>query len=217
VGAGYLAALVVASVAIILTPGPSLMFVLARAIAWGRWTAYLTAIGNALGLFVVASVVAIGLGPVFSRFPAALLVVQVLGGLYLVHLGVKALRHRQELAASMLQVEESRPPWHTIVREGFMVGVLNPKSLIFFAAVFPQFIDPAGASATAQLLLFGLIFAVLCVLLDGTWGLLVGSTRDWFVTSGGRLLAMRTVGGVVMVLLGVLVLLPLAWEAVRAR
>ncbi len=212
VGTKYLVAVTLACIAIILAPGPSVMFVLARAIAWGRWTAYLTAIGNALGMFTLSVVVAIGLGPIFQRYPLVLLLAQALGGLYLIYLGVQALRHRRAHVDAMLTVDEAKPSPARIIREGFMVGVLNPKGLVFFAAVFPQFIDPDGGPVTIQLLIFGAIFAVLCILLDGTWGLIVGSSRDWFVNSDGRLLTLRIIGGLVMITLGVLVLIPLGWS-----
>ena len=105
----------------------------------------------------------------------------------------------------MLAIDEDRPSLVGTMRQGFAVGVLNPKALVFFSAVFPQFVDTGAGPILVQLLIFGLIFAVLAGLLDGTWGLLVGSSRDWFATSSGRLVALRTIGGTVMVLLGVLV------------
>jgi len=129
------------------------------------------------------------------------MVVQVLGGLYLIHLGIDAYRHRQEHADDMIKIEEVKPSNFQILRQGFTVGALNPKALVFFSAVFPQFVDAEAGSITFQLLMFGLIFAVLSFLLDGMWGLLVGSSRDWFVTSKNRLVVLRVVGAVVMMAL----------------
>jgi threonine/homoserine/homoserine lactone efflux protein len=136
-------------------------------------------------------------------------VVQVLGGLYLIHLGIDAYRHRQEHADDMIKVEEIKPSNFQILRQGFTVGALNPKALVFFSAVFPQFVDSEAGSITFQLLMFGLIFAFLSFILDGSWGLLVGSSRDWFVTSKNRLVVLRTIGAAVMMALGVGVLVPL--------
>lgn len=201
----------VASVAIILAPGPSVMFVIARAVAWGRATAVLTAAGNAIGLALLSLAIAVGLGPLLQSSPALLEAVQLLGGLYLVYLGVGALRHRHAHASDMLDTSGGRPSHAASVRQGLAVGVLNPKALVFFSAVFPQFLDPQAASITVQLALFGAIFAVLALVLDGTWGVVVGSSRDWFARSQGRLVTLRTMGGSVMVTLGVLVILPLAW------
>ena len=204
----HLLEFILASAAIILVPGPSVMFTIARAVAWGRGTAMLTVVGNALGMVVLSTLIAIGLGPALQRSHTLLVTVQAAGGLYLIYLGWQALRHRQEHADDMVALNESKPSnWQT-VRQGFMVGVLNPKALVFFAAIFPQFVEPEAGSVTVQLLVFGLIFAGLAVLLDGSWALIVGTSRDWFVTSRNRLVFLRTVGGVVMVLLGIFVLIP---------
>jgi len=204
--------LVIASVAIILIPGPSVMFVIARAVAWGRVTAVLTALGNALGMLLLSVFIAIGLGPLLQRSELLLMVVQVLGGLYLIHLGFDAYRNRQEHADDMIKIEEARPNNFQILRQGFTVGALNPKALVFFSAVFPQFVDAEAGSITFQLLMFGVIFAVLSFLLDGMWGLLVGSSRDWFVTSKNRLVVLRVIGAVVMMALGIGVIVPVLIE-----
>ncbi len=203
---------VLASVAIILVPGPSVMFVIARAVAWGRMTAAITALGNALGMLLLSVFIAVGLGPLLQRYELLLIVVQVLGGMYLIHLGIDAWRHRQEHADDMVKIEEVKPSNYQILRQGFTVGALNPKALVFFSAVFPQFVDPDVGSITIQLLIFGAIFTALALLLDGTWGVLVGSSRDWFVTSRNRLVFLRTVGAVVMMALGVGVMIPIIFD-----
>ena len=203
---------VLASVAIILVPGPSVMFVIARAVAWGRITAAITALGNALGMLLLSVFIAIGLGPLLQRYELLLVVVQVLGGMYLIHLGIDAWRHRQEHADDMVKIEEVKPSSYQILRQGFTVGALNPKALVFFSAVFPQFVDPDAGSITIQLLIFGAIFTALALLLDGTWGVLVGSSRDWFVTSRNRLVFLRTVGSLVMMALGVGVMIPIIFD-----
>ncbi len=203
---------VLASVAIILVPGPSVMFVIARAVAWGRMTAVITALGNALGMLLLSVFIAVGLGPLLQKYALLLIVVQVLGGLYLIHLGIDAWRHRQEHADDMVKIEEVKPSSYQILRQGFTVGALNPKALVFFSAVFPQFVDPDVGSITIQLLIFGAIFTALALLLDGTWGVLVGSSRDWFVTSRNRLVFLRTVGAVVMMALGVGVMIPIIFD-----
>lgn len=206
---------ILASVAIILVPGPSVMFVIARAVAWGRLTAVLTAIGNALGMLLLSVFIAVGLGPLLQRYALLLIVVQVLGGMYLIHLGIDAWRHKQEHADDMVKIEEVKPSNYQILRQGFTVGALNPKALVFFSAVFPQFVDPDVGSITIQLLIFGAIFTALALVLDGTWGVLVGSSRDWFVTSRNRLVFLRTVGAVVMMALGVGVIIPIIFHYLK--
>ena len=210
-----MAQFVLASVAIILVPGPSVMFVIARAVAWGRLTALLTALGNALGMLLLSVFIAVGLGPLLQRYELLLIVVQVLGGMYLIHLGIDAWRHKQEHADDMVKIEEVKPSNYQILRQGFTVGALNPKALVFFSAVFPQFVDPDVGSITIQLLIFGAIFTALALVLDGTWGVLVGSSRDWFVTSRKRLVFLRTVGAVVMMALGVGVIIPIIFDYLK--
>lgn len=195
-----------ASFIIILVPGPSVLFAVARAVAWGRLTAVLTVVGNAAGMLVLAALLAFGFGPVLERSPALYAAVQWAGGLYLVWLGIDALRHRETHAADMVDQGPQRPTHWRTLREGFVVGILNPKALVFFAAVFPQFVDPARGAVSAQLMALGAVFATIAVLSDGTWALVAGTARQWLANSPRRLVQMRIVGGVVMIGLGVAVL-----------
>jgi threonine/homoserine/homoserine lactone efflux protein len=144
-----------------------------------------------------------------QRSELLLIFVQVLGGLYLIYLGIDALKHRRLHAADMVAINELKPAKPQVVKQGFMVGVLNPKALVFFSAIFPQFVDASVGSITIQMIWFGVIFAALAFLLDGMWAVVVGGSRDWFANSQSRLVALRTMGGVVMLLLGVLVIVPL--------
>jgi len=102
--------------------------------------------------------------------------------------------------------QASHPTALRSIRDGFWVGALNPKAVVFFAAVLPQFVDIDGGQVTAQLLFLGLIFAILAFISDGSWGLLAGTARAWLATDERRLVALRTTGGIVMVILGLAVL-----------
>jgi threonine/homoserine/homoserine lactone efflux protein len=204
-----------ACVAIMLAPGPSVMFTIARAVAWGRGTALLTVLGNALGMLILSLIIALGLGPLLQRSELLLVSVQLLGGLYLIYLGIDALKNRQLHAADMVAIKEAKPAQLDVVRQGFMVGVLNPKALVFFSAIFPQFVDASVGSITVQMVWFGFIFAALAFLLDGMWAVIVGGSRDWFANSTARLVLLRTIGGVVMVLLGILVIIPVIWNLIN--
>ena len=201
-----LAAFFISSALIILVPGPSVLFTLARGVAWGRVVAVLTVLGNSLGTILLAEMMAVGLGPLLQRSKPLSIVLQVAGGAYLLWLGVDALRHRKEHAQAMTKREPQRPTNLMIVRQGFVVGILNPKSLVFFGAVFPHFVDRSHGSVTAQLLLLGAIFTVMGFVSDATWGLIAGTAREWLADSPKRLEMLRTIGGVVMCALGVLIL-----------
>jgi threonine/homoserine/homoserine lactone efflux protein len=191
---------------IILAPGPSVLFVIARAIAWGRVTAVLTVLGNCLGAFTLSALVAFGVGPILQKYHIAYVGVQWGGGLYLIYLGIDAIRHRSIHASDMTNQGPIGPDPLKSIRDGFWVGVLNPKGMVFFAAVLPQFIDINRGSVTTQLLFLGLTFCVIAFVSDGMWGLLAGTARAWLAKSNTRLEKLRAAGGLVMIVLGIAVL-----------
>jgi threonine/homoserine/homoserine lactone efflux protein len=197
---------IVAAMVIILAPGPSVLFVIARAIAWGRATAVFTVAGNVTGAFSLSVFVALGLGPVLERSELAYIAVQWGGGLYLMYLGIEAIWKRSVHAADMANQGDIAPSIRRSVRDGFWVGALNPKGIVFFAAVLPQFIDRERGSITAQLIFLGAVFAVLAFVSDGSWGVLAGTARNWLATDSKRLEKLRATGGVIMILLGLQVL-----------
>ena len=196
----------IAAMIIILAPGPSVLFVIARAIAWGRATAVLTVLGNVSGSFVLSTTVALGLGPILQKFHLAYIAVQWGGGLYLIYLGIDAIRQRAVHASDMTNQGPISPTSLRAIRDGFWVGVLNPKAIVFFAAVLPQFVDIEGDNVTIQLIFLGLTFCVLAFISDGTWGLLAGTARNWLASSNSRLERLRAFGGIVMITLGVAIL-----------
>ena len=198
---------IVAAMVIILAPGPSVLFVIARAISWGRTVAIFTVAGNVTGSFVLSVFVAIGLGPLLQRSELAYTGIQWAGGLYLMYLGVDAIRHRAVHAADMRNQGDRAPTVARSIRDGFWVGSLNPKAMVFYAAVLPQFIDRERGSVTAQLILLGAIFSILAFISDGTWGLLAGAARQWLATDANRLEKLRAGGGSIMIMLGVAVLI----------
>lgn len=200
----------VAAILIILAPGPSVLFAIARAIAWGRATAIATVAGNALGMFSLSILIAFGLGPILEESDLAFLSVQILGGLYLIYLGIDALRHSKVHAEDMVNQGDTRPNAMKSIKDGFWVGALNPKGLVFFAAILPQFLDKNSENLTAQLLIMGATFALLAFLGDGTWGVLAGTVRFWMANSPIRLIRLRQLGGVVIVLLGIFTLISAA-------
>ena len=196
----------IAAVAIILAPGPSVLFTIARAIAWGRRTSILTVLGNTSGAFVLSTLVALGIGPVLQKYHLAYVAVQWGGGLYLIYLGIDAIRKRAVHATDMTNQGPIGPTPLASIRDGFWVGVLNPKAIVFFAAVLPQFVDIDGGKVTTQLLFLGLTFCVLAFVTDGAWGLLAGTARIWLAKSNDRLERLRAVGGNVLIILGIAVL-----------
>jgi threonine/homoserine/homoserine lactone efflux protein len=193
----------IATVLIILAPGPSVLFTIARAIAWGRVAAIATVIGNAFGMFLVSVLVAFGLGPLLQSSKLFFNGIQWAGGAYLIYLGYAAIAASRVDAQGMQKTEGNKPSFFTSLKNGFWVGVLNPKSIVFFAAILPQFVDQEKNNVTAQLLLLGAIFATIALISDGSYGLLAGTIRSWLAGDVKRLIFMRRFGGVVMIGLGV--------------
>jgi len=197
----------VAAIIIIIAPGPSVLFVIARAVAWGRKVAVLTVAGNVSGSLVLSTLVALGVGPILQRWHVTYIAVQWAGGLYLMYLGLDAIRKRAVHAADMTNQGPIAPTVRQSIRDGFWVGVLNPKAIVFFAAVLPQFVDIDDGAVTSQLIFLGLVFCVLAFISDGTWGLLAGTARAWLATDAKRLERLRAAGGTIMIILGVAVLI----------
>jgi len=183
---------------LIVVPGPSVLFVIGRALTVGRRAALATVAGNSAGVYVQAAAVALGLGLVLERSQLVFSVVKLLGALYLVWLGIQAIRDRKALAEALAA---GVPPARGTgaFRDGFLVGVTNPKATIFFAAVLPQFVAPAAGSVPAQMLLLGLVFVGIALVSDSSWALAAGAARSWLARSRGTQEALGVAGGTVMI------------------
>jgi threonine/homoserine/homoserine lactone efflux protein len=142
-----------------------------------------------------------------QRSDLAYKAVQWGGGMYLIYLGLDAIKHRHIHAADMTNQGGSAPGLVKSMRDGFWVGALNPKAIVFYAAVLPQFIDRNRGHITGQLILLGGIFSALAFISDGSWGLLAGTVRQWLATEPRRLEKLRATGGSIMIILGLAVLI----------
>jgi threonine/homoserine/homoserine lactone efflux protein len=190
----------IAGVVLVLIPGPSVMFVVSRALAHGRRAALTSVAGNTTGAALVSATVALGFGAVAAQSVAVFTVVKFIGAAYLVYLGVQTFRRRGDLAAAL--GGPAAPPDRRLYWQGVVVGVTNPKVAIFFAAMLPQFVDTAAGNPTTQMLVLGLLFAVLAASLDSMWGLAAGAVRNWFATSPARLRRVGGLGGLMMITMG---------------
>jgi len=202
VPADRLLAFAVMSFLLILVPGPSVLFVIGRALAHGRRAALTTVLGNTLGAYALVVAVALGIGSIVERSVLVFTALKLAGAAYLVYLGVRTWRERGSLHAPTVEAGETRGALRTFW-EGFTVGVSNPKTIVFFAAVLPQFVDPAQGHVTLQMLVLGLVFNLIAVVSDSAWGLAAAVARDWFVSSPRRLSLVGGIGGITMIGLGV--------------
>jgi threonine/homoserine/homoserine lactone efflux protein len=191
-----------AALIIIAIPGPSVLFVVGRALTYGRPVALSSVLGNTLGLACAMVLVALGLGAVVAESVVVFTVIKLVGAAYMIWLGVQALRHRRALH---VEPDKRRPPigLGRAVRQGFVVGISNPKGFIMFAAVLPQFVDRSSGDVTAQMLTLGTLAVVIGFLCDSLWGVLASQFRTWFDDSPARGRRLGSAGGVSMIGLGV--------------
>jgi len=198
-----LIAFTLVAIPIILVPGPSVLFVIGRSLSLGRVGGLLSVVGNAIGGFVVVVAVAFGVGVIIAQSVVLFTVVKIAGALYLIYLGVQAIRHRKQ---GSLDATAGAAPVGGRLRllvQGFIVGVTNPKTIVFFVAVLPQFVDYTAGGIPLQMLLLGTIFIVIALATDSVWALIAGVARDWFARSPRRIETLGATGGVVMIGLGV--------------
>jgi threonine/homoserine/homoserine lactone efflux protein len=196
----HLLTFAVAAALLIALPGPSVLFVIGRTLALGRRAGLLSVVGNASGMLIQTSLVALGVGALVAESIVVLTVIKFAGATYLVFLGIQAIRHRDRVAAPV----ERATPRSTLrlLGEGFVVGVTNPKSIVFFVAILPQFVDPTAGAIPGQLAELGLVFVLLALVMDSTWVITAGAARLWFARSPKRLSNLGVVGGVAMIGLG---------------
>ena len=197
----HLLAFTLTAFVLIAIPGPSVLFTVSRAIALGRTAGVATVAGNTVGAFAQVVAVAFGIGPLVERSVAVFTVLKLAGACYLMFLGVQAIRHRRSLAAA-LGAEVERKTTVKMMADGFAVGATNPKVIVFFAAMLPQFVDRQAGHVPVQIIALGAIFAGIALLSDSTWALAAGTVRAWLSSSPRRLEALGGTGGLLMIGIG---------------
>ena len=123
------------------------------------------------------------------------------GAAYLIFLGAQAIRHRRSLTEAVA-VQYRRIRDRRVLAEGFVVGLTNPKTIVFFAAALPQFVDRGSGSVTTQLLVLGVLFPAIALVSDSVWAVVAGTARDWLARSPRRLAAVGGTGGMAMIGIG---------------
>jgi threonine/homoserine/homoserine lactone efflux protein len=198
---GHLLAYLITILVLVVIPGPSVLFVVSRGVALGRRAALATVVGSTAGIAVLTAVVALGLGSIVEQSLAVFTVIKIAGAAYMVYLGVRMFRDRDELARIVDAAVVPRG-MRRMLREGFVVGVTNPKALILQTAVLPQFVDPKAGSVQLQLAALGGILLLVGFCTDGAWALAAGTARVWISRSPRRLELIGGTGGLVLIGLG---------------
>lgn len=197
-------AFILASALFIQLPGPSLLFTIGRALTVGRRDALLSVLGNAIGVTTQVLLVAVGLGAVVAASSQAYVVLKVGGAAYVIWLGIQAIRHRADARTALGGVDASvvRASSLRSLRIGFTVGVTNPKTIIFFVAFLPQFVNEPAGHTGLQIALLGVVFGVMAAFSDSIWAIAAGKARDWFARQPTRLDKLGVAGGLMMIGLG---------------
>jgi threonine/homoserine/homoserine lactone efflux protein len=196
-----LSAFLLVALLIVAVPGPSVLFVIGRALTLGRRGALITVLGNATGTLVQVIAVAVGIGALVERSILAFTVLKFAGAAYLIFLGVQAIRHRRVFA---IQSTVAAEPTRTgrVLREGFLVGITNPKTTVFFTAALPPFVNPTAGAVPLQMLLLGVVFVGIALVTDSIWALSAGTARTWLARSPRRIEGIGAASGLVMIGLG---------------
>ena len=198
---GHLLAFALISFALIVVPGPNVLFVISRSLMLGRAAGVGSALGGDVGVYAQVAAVAFGVGAVVERSVAVFTVIKLAGAAYLVFLGVQAVRHRRSLGDALHTAVDQKSA-RRILRDGFVVGVSNPKAIVFFAAVLPQFVDASAGHVPLQMMLLGTVFVAIAAVCDSTWAVAAGTARAWVARSPRRLELVGGAGGLVMIGIG---------------
>jgi threonine/homoserine/homoserine lactone efflux protein len=187
-----------AALALAVVPGPAVLYIVARSIDQGRMAGAVSALGIAVGGLIHATAATIGLSALLASSATAFAIVKYAGAAYLILLGVIRLLSREDAT-----VELAPPrPRRRLFRDGVVVNVLNPKTALFFLAFLPQFVDPDGTAAAAQIFVLGLIFVAIALASDSVWALTAGTLGGLLKRSRAYLAVRRWVTGTVFVALG---------------
>lgn len=189
------------SLVIIAIPGPSVMFAISRALVLGRRGAILTVVGNGIGVLAQALAVAVGLGVLIQANDVLMHTIRLGGAAFLVYLGFTAIRHRRD--GLDISTPLAQPTSTHLLRESIVVGLSNPKTIVFFTAIFPQFVNPANGPLVWQMVELGFVFVFFGISGDAVYALAAGAARDWFARSPQRLVVIRTIGGSLILGLGI--------------
>lgn len=199
-----LATFLLAALILIVIPGPSVLFVIGRSLAYGRRGGLLSVVGNGLGTIPLVIAVALGVGTIVAQSVLLFTIIKLLGAAYLVYLGIQAIRHRNDGNVTDAGAQPHRAlSTAVMLRQGFLVGVTNPKTIVFFVAVLPQFVNFPAGNIALQMILLGMLAVTIGFVCDAIWALLAGTARTWFARSPRRLSGIRASGGVLMMGLGV--------------
>jgi threonine/homoserine/homoserine lactone efflux protein len=191
---------ITASLALLLTPGPAVLYIVARSVDQGRKAGLVSVLGIEVGTLFHIAAAALGLSALLMSSALLFDIVKYLGAAYLIYLGIRKLMSKDEMAEIGVDKQQKLSQ---IFRQGVIVNVLNPKTALFFFAFLPQFVDPARGSVPLQMIMLGTIFVLLASTTDGLYALLAGTFGSWLKGNRRFMRVQRYVTGTVYIGLGV--------------
>jgi threonine/homoserine/homoserine lactone efflux protein len=191
---------VVAALALLMVPGPAVLYIVARSIHQGRRAGLASVLGIHVGTLVHIAAATVGLSALVVSSAVAFTAVKIAGAVYLVGLGLWTLLSRSSETEVALGGERNL---RRAFAQGIVVNVLNPKTALFFLAFLPQFVDPNAANPALQIAFLGCLFAVLGLITDSLWAVAAGTAGGMLRRSRRFLRGQRYVTGTVYVGLGV--------------
>ncbi len=194
-----------ASLALIVVPGPDMIYVLTRSLSQGRSAGLVSAVGVCSGVLVHTAFAAVGLSAILAQSAVAFSVLKYAGAAYLLYLGIRTILDREGFAAPG-RAERARLV--TVFRQGVLSNVLNPKVALFFLAFLPQFVDPQAGAAGLQMLAFGIAFTLMGLAVLSVVALFSGALGEWLRSRSSFAGALRWLTGSVLVGLGLRLAIP---------
>ena len=195
-----LALYVVASLALIATPGQDMLYVISRSLAQGRFAGVCSALGVCLGILVHTALAALGVGAILQASEALFLALKLAGAVYLTWLGIRLLLTREAGAGAAVPGPAYSPL--RLVWQGVLSNVTNPKIVLFFFAFLPQFVDPASTHPARDLVFLGVLYAGLALPVKAAVGLAAGSLSERVLKNPSAMAWMNRASGAVLVGLG---------------
>jgi len=190
----------VAATLLLLTPGPAVLYIVARSIEQGRVAGLASVFGITTGTLVHVLASTLGLSALLASSTLAFAAVKYAGAGYLIYMGVRRILSRTDAPAS--QSKLPKRSLGRLYRDGFIVNLLNPKTALFFLAFLPQFVDPSRGAMAFQIAFLGLLFTLMGLTSDGLYALVAGTAGRWVKRRGRYLRWERFVSGSVFIGLG---------------
>ena len=188
-----------AAAVLLITPGPAVLYIVARSLDQGRIAGIVSTLGINFGTFFHIAAAAWGVSALLVQSALAFNLIKYLGAAYLIYLGIRKLLEREP--AETITVVEPQPLRHLFF-QGVVVNLLNPKTALFFFAFLPQFTDPAKGSVALQILFLGMLFVVMAFFSDSIYALLAGTAGNWLRGNLQFWRAQRYVTGTIYIALG---------------